>query len=175
MKLIKQNIEGCFKIKNNIFDDERGSFFECMNQSILKQLSITNIDQVNISKSNEGVFRGFHYQVNEKLTQFVTCIKGEVIDFAVDLRRKSPTFRNIVRANLSDKNHDTLFLPPGLAHGFLSISNDTILVYHVTGKYIKEHERGVHYQSLNLELPFKPKIINARDVSWPDFEECEYL
>ena len=84
-------------------------------------------------------------------------------------------FGNIVKANLSEKNYHTLFLPPGVAHGFLSISNESVLLYHVHGSYIKEHERGVNYLSLDLDLPFKPKIINNRDASWPNFDNCEYM
>ena len=103
MSMIHQNIEGCFLIRNNIFDDERGLFFEAMNQKILNDLNVPKIEQVNISKSKYGVFRGFHYQVENELTQFVTCIKGEVLDFGIDLRKDSPTFGNIVKANLSEK------------------------------------------------------------------------
>ena len=175
MKLINQNIEGCALIQNNVFDDERGLFFEAMNQKILSDLNVPRIEQVNISKSKYGVFRGFHYQVQNELTQFVTCIKGAVLDFGVDLRKDSPTIGNLVKANLSEKNHHTLFLPPGIAHGFLSISNERVLLYHVHGSYIKEHERGVNYLSLDLDLPFKPKIINNRDASWPNFDNCEYM
>jgi len=154
MKMIKQNIEGCVLIQNDVYDDERGLFFEAMNKEILNNLSIPKIDQVNISKSKYGVFRGFHYQINNKLTQFVTCIKGEVLDFGIDLRKDSSTFGNVVQANLSDQNHDTLYLPPGIAHGFLSISKESVLLYHVHGSYIKEYERGLNYLSLDLEMPF---------------------
>jgi dTDP-4-dehydrorhamnose 3,5-epimerase len=175
MKMISQNVEGCVLIKNDVYDDERGLFFEVMNEEILNNLSVPKIDQVNISKSKYGVFRGFHYQVNNKLTQFVTCIKGEVLDFGVDLRKDSPTFGNIVQANLSEKNHDTLYLPSGIAHGFLSISKESVLLYHVHGSYIKEYERGLNYTSLDLDIPFKPEIINNRDSNWPNFNECELL
>ncbi len=175
MKMIKQNIEGCVLIQNDVYDDERGLFFEAMNKEILNNLSIPKIDQVNISKSKYGVFRGFHYQINNKLTQFVTCIKGEVLDFGIDLRKDSSTFGNVVQANLSDQNHDTLYLPPGIAHGFLSISKESVLLYHVHGSYIKEYERGLNYLSLDLEMPFKPKIINKRDSNWPNFNDCELL
>ena len=140
MKLINQNIEGCALIQNNVFDDERGLFFEAMNQKILSDLNVPRIEQVNISKSKYGVFRGFHYQGQNELTQFVTCIKGAVLDFGVDLRKDSPTFGNLVKANLSEENHHTLYLPPGIAHGFLSISNESVLLYHVHGSYIKENE-----------------------------------
>ena len=175
MKFIDQNIADCVLIENEIFKDDRGAFFEAMNNEILNTLGVTKIDQVNISKSNEGVFRGFHYQVQEKLTQFVTCIKGEVIDFAVDMRLNSKTFGKVISANLSQENHNTLYLPPGLAHGFLNISKESVLMYHIAGKYVKKCERGVNYNSLDLDLPFSPKIINDRDNNWPNFLDCEYL
>jgi dTDP-4-dehydrorhamnose 3,5-epimerase len=175
MKLIKQNINGCYKIENEVFKDKRGLFFECINEKILNKLSVARIDQTNISKSHYGVFRGFHYQVEEQLTQFVTCIKGEVLDFALDIRKDSSTFGNVVEAKLSEENHHTLYLPPGLAHAFLSVSNESILLYHVAGKYVKGKERGVNFNSLGLQLPFYPKIINDRDLSWPNFEDCEYI
>jgi len=175
MNLIEQNIQGCMLIENTIFSDQRGAFFEVMNEELLQRLDVLKIDQVNISKSKHGVFRGFHYQVKERLTQFVTCIKGEVLDFAVDMRKDSPTFGNVVAVNLSQENHNTLYLPPGLAHGFLSVSKEAVLLYHVTGKYVKECERGVNFNSLSLELPFFPEIINDRDSNWPNFKDCDYL
>ena len=175
MKFINQNIQGCILIENAIFSDKRGAFFEVMNQELLQKLGVPKIDQVNISKSHYGVFRGLHYQVNEKLTQFVTCIKGEVLDFAVDMRKDSSTFGNVVKANLSQDDHNTFYLPPGLAHGFLSISKEAVLLYHVAGKYTKECERGVNFNSLELELPFTPEIINDRDNNWRDFKNCDYL
>jgi|TARA_B110000114_G_scaffold175600_1_gene205309 dTDP-4-dehydrorhamnose 3,5-epimerase len=175
MKMIRQNVEGCVLIKNDVYDDERGLFFEVMNEEILNNLSVPKIDQVNISKSKYGVFRGFHYQVHNKLTQFVTCIRGEVLDFGVDLRKNSATFGNIVKANLSETNHDTLYFPPGIAHGFLSISKESVLLYHVHGSYVQEYERGLNFLSLDLDMPFKPEIINKRDSSWPNFDDCEYI
>ena len=175
MNLIEQNIQGCILIENAIFSDKRGVFFEVMNEKLLQKLDVPKIDQVNISKSHHGVFRGLHYQVKERLTQFVTCIKGEVLDFAVDMRKDSPTFGNVVKANLSQEDHNTFYLPPGLAHGFLSISKEAVLLYHVAGKYVKEYERGVNFNSLDLGLPFIPEIIHDRDNNWPDFKNCDYL
>ena len=175
MNLIEQNIKGCMLIENAIFSDKRGAFFEVMNEELLQKLDVPKIDQVNISKSHHGVFRGLHYQVKERLTQFVTCIKGEVLDFAVDMRKDSSTFGNVVKANLSQENHNTFYLPPGLAHGFLSISKEAVLLYHVAGKYVKECERGVNFNSLDLGLPFAPEIINDKDNNWPYFKDCDYL
>ena len=114
-----------------------------------------------------------HYQIVEPQNKFVSCIKGKVIDFAIDIRKKSDTFGKFIQIELNENKSETLFLPAGVAHGFLSLS-DSILLYLVSGTYLKEFERGINYKSIDLHLPEEPSIINERDINWPNFKEAEY-
>ena len=92
---------------------------------------------------------------------------------AIDIRKKSDTFGKFIQIELNENKSETLFLPAGVAHGFLSLS-DSILLYLVSGTYLKEFERGINYKSIDLHLPEEPSIINERDINWPNFKEAEY-
>ena len=168
-----KKIIGLKVITPNIYTDRRGEFLEALNTNVLSNLNLNNINQTMISTSHYGVLRGLHYQVHEPLTQIIQCIKGEVLDFAIDLRKNSETFNNIFLRKISDIKKNIIFLPPGLAHGYLSLSKKTIILYHIYGKYIKKFERGVNYNSLNLKLPFDPKVVNKRDKNWPGIDKAE--
>tara|TARA_B100001167_G_C16701203_1_gene271777 strand:+ start:219 stop:755 length:537 start_codon:yes stop_codon:yes gene_type:complete len=171
----KTDILGAFLISHQLFSDERGSFYESMNLSFLDKLNVPELTQTSISNSKYGVLRGMHYQVEEPLIQFVSCIRGEVIDLAVDLRKKSSSFGKTIKITLKEDNCQTLYLPTGVAHGFLCLSDKATMLYHICGSYNKKFERGVNYKSLNFKLPMEPKIINKRDSDFPTFEEAEYL
>ena len=171
----KTKILGAFLINHQLFSDDRGSFYESMNLSTLNNFDVPELTQTSISNSKQGVLRGMHYQVEEPLIQFVSCIRGEVIDLAVDLRKNSSTFGKTIEIALKESNCQTLFLPQGVAHGFLCVSERATMLYHICGSYNKKFERGINYKSLNFKLPFEPKIINKRDSIWPIFNEAEYL
>lgn len=169
----KTNISDAFLIENSVYEDARGSFYEIMNSEINTNINTKDPSQIYISVSKRGVLRGAHYQINTPQSKLITCVKGSVIDFAVDLRKESPTFRNVIQYELNEQNKHSVFLPQGLAHGFLSLSEDSSIVYQIRGAYKPENERGVHYNSLDLDLPFSPIIINDRDNSWPLLRDCE--
>ena len=169
------NIQGSYLISKPAISDERGSFHEVMNGDILDQISAMPNTQIYISNSKKGVLRGMHYQIHTPQSKLITCIRGAVIDFAVDLRMKSPTFLKTIKVELNEKNNHSVFLPQGLAHGFISLEDNSTLLYQINGKYVPENERGVHYSSLQIDLPFKPSLINNRDNSWPKINDCEYF
>ena len=166
-------IRGSYFIEHESFPDDRGLFYEIIGKDILDKVGKPELNKVNISKSKRGVFRGLHYQVQEPQVKFVSCIEGKIIDFAVDLRENSETFGELIQFELSEDKQETLFLPVGVAHGFLSLSDSTLL-YLVSGTYLKKFERGINYKSLGLNFPIKPLIINERDDNWPNFDEAEY-
>jgi|TARA_B110001450_G_scaffold256591_1_gene287651 dTDP-4-dehydrorhamnose 3,5-epimerase len=169
------NIQGSYLISKPAISDERGSFHEVMNRDILEQVSAMPNTQIYISNSKKGVLRGMHYQIHTPQSKLITCIRGAVIDFAVDLRIKSPTFLKTIKVELNEKNNHSVFLPQGLAHGFISLEDNSTLLYQINGEYVPENERGVHYSSLQIDLPFKPSLINNRDNGWPKINDCEYF
>ncbi len=169
------SIQGAHLISKPAVSDDRGSFHEVMNEDILDQISAMPNTQIYISNSKKGVFRGMHYQIHTPQSKLITCIRGAVIDFAVDLRQKSSTFLKTIRVELNEMNNYSVFLPKGLAHGFISLEDNSTLLYQINGGYVPENERGVHYSSLEIDLPFKPYLINNRDNSWPNINDCEYF
>jgi len=174
IKLETTNIEGAFFIQHDSYLDERGSFYEIANQDILVKTNFPLINKVNISKSNFGVLRGLHYQIKEPQLKLISCIKGKIIDFAVDVRKDSNTFGQVIQLELNEDKPESLFLPLGVAHGFLSLSETSEVLYLVSGTYRKDLERGIDYKSLDLILPIEPTLINERDLNWPRFKEAEY-
>ena len=173
MELRETQIKGAYIIEHDSFEDERGFFYEILDKDILTKLGSPELNKVNISHSKYGVLRGLHYQVQQPQVKFVSCIKGKVMDFAVDVRESSDSFGEIIQFDLNEEKSETLFLPVGVAHGFLSLSR-SVLLYLVSGTYLKELERGINYKSLDIKLPIKPLVINSRDKNWPNFDEAEY-
>ena len=174
MNLEETKIKGAYFIEHKSYDDERGSFYELIEKNLLQNLNCPDIDKVNISVSKYGVLRGLHYQIQAPQVKFVSCLKGQVIDFAVDIREQSPTFGEVIQYELSEKRSETLYLPKGVAHGFISLSEISMLLYLVSGTYHKKLERGINYKSVTLDLPIEPILVNSRDNHWPNFDQAEY-
>ena len=168
-------IDGLQVISPVLYSDERGEVLESYGNELKSKIDAKNLEQTLISTSSLGVLRGFHYQIKCPLTQAIQCIEGEVLDFAIDLRKKSKTYKKIFQIKISGSEKKIIYLPPGVAHGFLSLSSNSILLYYVSGLYSKVHERGINYKSLNLKLPFEPKIVNERDSNWPSLNDAEHF
>ena len=131
-----------------VFGDERGFFFESFNEREFVEAVGRRVDfvQDNHSRSRRGVLRGLHYQLPPNAQgKLVRVIQGEVFDVAVDIRRSSPTFGKWVAATLSGENHHQLWIPPGFAHGFLTLSDTADFLYKTTAFYSKELERGIRW------------------------------
>ena len=131
MEFLSTYIDGVFIIKPKIIKDERGYFFESFSEREFNE-NVEKIDfvQDNQSKSCYGVVRGLHFQKGEYAqSKLVRCVKGEILDVAVDLRKDSPTYGKYVSAVLSENNHQQLFIPRGFAHGFSVLSEEAIVQY----------------------------------------------
>ena len=130
MKVIETEIEGVVILEPQIFGDERGYFFESFSlKRFEEEVSKTVFVQDNESKSKYGVLRGLHYQLPPYTqAKLVRVVKGTVLDVAVDIRKGSPTFGKYVAAELSEENKRQFFLPKGLAHGFVVLSEEAIFV-----------------------------------------------
>ena len=158
-------------ITPKVFADERGFFIETYQKDDFAKAGITSeFVQQNHSKSVKGVLRGLHYQ-KEPYAQakLVRCIKGEIFDVAVDIRKNSSTFSKYVSAVLSEEYKNMLSIPRGFAHGFEVLSNEAEVIYSVDNFYSKESESGIRWdnQKINIKWPLKTPLISSKDDLWP--------
>lgn len=173
-------LEGCFILKNTVFEDERGYFFESFNQKKFSELAGQNVNfvQDNQSKSTYGVLRGLHYQQGEHAqAKLVRVLEGKVLDVAVDLRRNSATFGKYVAVELSAENQVQFFVPRGFAHGFVVLSNSAVFFYKCDNFYNKASEGGVIFNDpvldIDWKLPFGDAILSEKDLLLPRLSEIK--
>ena len=141
-------------LEPKVFGDARGFFFESFNQKAFNAATGTDHQfvQDNHSRSTKGVLRGLHYQSQQPQGKLVRVVQGAVFDVAVDIRRSSPTFGQWVGVELSADNHRQLWVPPGLAHGFLVLSDTADFLYKTTDYYAPEHERCIAWNDPALAI-----------------------
>ena len=147
--------KGLFLLTPDIFNDQRGCFFESWNKSVFENNinSPVNFVQDNHSISIKGVIRGLHYQVNPfPQGKLLRCISGEIFDVAVDLRKNSETFGSWFGVNLSDENKKQFWIPEGFAHGFLTISNYAEVLYKTTNYWNKDCEKSIRWDDETLSI-----------------------
>ena len=177
MKVSKTELEGVLLIQPEVFGDERGYFLESFNLVRYREAGIEyNFVQDNLSKSKKGTIRGLHYQVGN-MAQGKLCyvISGKVLDVAVDIRFGSPTFGKHISHVLNSQNKNQIWIPPGFAHGFSVLSDETIFVYKCTRLYSKEHERAILYNDAKLEINWHVKypIVSEKDLNGKLLDEIE--
>ena len=175
-----EEIEGPILLTPNVFNDERGYFYESWNEKNFNKIIEKEVkfSQDNISHSFKGVLRGLHYQLEpEPQGKLVRCSYGSIFDVAVDIRKESKTFGKWVSAELSAENKEQLWIPVGFAHGFLTISDHAEVNYKATGFWNKDCEQSISWNDKDLkitwpkkELGFEP-IINEKDTSVPFFKD----
>lgn len=178
MQLQKTPLNDCFILKPNVFRDERGLFYETYNQRLFEKTTglKTEFVQDNQSVSSRGVLRGLHFQ-HGKMAQakLVNVVKGRVLDIVVDLRKDSDTFGKSFSIVLDDIDRLQLFVPRGFAHGFITLSNESIFAYKCDNFYDKHSERGIIYNDATLDLdwhlPEEELIISEKDLELPKFNE----
>ena len=155
MKVTETKIPGLLIIEPRVFGDERGFFFESFNEKAFAE--VTGVKpcfvQDNHSKSAKGVLRGLHYQLPPKAQgKLVRVVQGEVFDVAVDIRKDSPTYGQWVGEVLSADNKKQLWIPPGFAHGFLTLSDTAEFLYKTTDYWSPEHERAIKWDDATLDI-----------------------
>ncbi|MFI0348256.1 MAG: dTDP-4-dehydrorhamnose 3,5-epimerase [Chthoniobacterales bacterium] len=165
-------------IEPRVFDDERGFFYESFNErEFLKKVkSDVCFVQDNHSRSLIGVIRGLHYQTLQPQGKLVRVMRGSIFDVAVDLRKNSPTFGQWEGMELSEKNKYQLWIPPGFAHGFLTLSEDAEILYKTTNYYAPEYERTILWNdaTLNIRWPITREVkISDKDRAGVSFTEAE--
>lgn len=145
MKVSPTAVADVLLIEPKVFGDARGFFFESFNERAFREATgvQANFVQDNHSRSSKGVLRGLHYQVQQAQGKLVRVVRGRILDVVVDVRRSSPTFGRWVGAELSEDNHCQFWVPPGLAHGFVVLSDSADVLYKTTDYYAPLHERCI--------------------------------
>lgn len=158
MKATETYIKGCFVLEPTIFEDERGVFFESYNKTVFEKAIGKKVDfvQDNHSVSQKGVLRGLHFQTGQYVqAKLLRVVQGEVLDVVVDLRKDSKTFGQHFKIRLSKANNKMLFIPKGMAHGFLVLEPDTVFVYKCDNHYNKESDSGIFYADKDLNIDWE--------------------
>lgn len=173
MKVIKTSLDGVVIIEPHVFLDSRGYFFESFSlREFEEKVQKINFVQDNESMSSYGVMRGLHFQ-KPPFTQskLVRCVKGAVLDVAVDIRRGSPTYGEHVAVELTEKNHRQLFIPRGFAHGFAVLSDVAIFQYKCDNFYAPQADGGISIKddSLGIDwiIPIQNAVLSEKDTKHP--------
>ena len=166
-----QSIHDVIIIKPRIFPDDRGYFLETFKKSDFFQAGIKeNFNQDNRSYSTKHVLRGLHYQVPPHAQgKIVSVISGAVWDVAVDVRKKSPTYKKWLGFELNSKEQHMLYIPPGFAHGFVTLTDNVCFSYKCTSEYNYDSEHGIRWNDpdLNIEWPVKNPLVSDKDNILP--------
>ena len=173
MKVQTLPIEGLLLIEPDVFYDERGYFLESFNEDRFTAAGITaRFVQDNHSVSNRGVLRGLHYQrPPHDQGKLVRVVKGAVTDVVVDIRKSSSTYGKYISVSLTEENRQMLWIPPGFAHGFLALKDDTIFLYKCSKVYNKISENGILWNDPDLGIDWKwdQPLVSAKDRELESF------
>jgi dTDP-4-dehydrorhamnose 3,5-epimerase len=165
---IPTSLPDLFVLEPRVFSDERGFFFESYNQRMMADAGIAeSFVQDNHSCSSRNVLRGLHYQVKHPQGKLVRVVEGEIVDVAVDLRRRSATFGRWEAVQLSGENKRMLWIPVGFAHGFKVLSEKAHVLYKATDFYAPEYERTLAWNDPQLKIDWQMEgvpIISAKDL-----------
>lgn len=179
MEVIKTAIDGVYILEPRIFRDDRGYFFESFSQREFEEkIGKINFVQDNESKSSYGVMRGLHFQRPPYAqSKLVRCVKGAVLDVAVDIRKGSPTYGQHVAVELTADNHRQFFIPRGFAHGFAVLSDEAIFQYKCDNFYTPQADGGISIldASLNIDwqIPTEKAILSEKDTKHPLLQDFD--
>lgn len=178
MRIEKTPLADCYIIHDTVHGDHRGYFFESFNRKTFFGLTGMDIDfvQDNQSKSQKGVLRGLHFQEGEHVqAKLVRVLQGRVLDVVVDLRKTSPSFGKSFAIELTEDNHQQLFVPRGFAHGFVVLSEIAVFFYKCDNYYHKESEKGIIYNDIDLAIDWQLSdsdlILSEKDRALHTFQE----
>ena len=179
MPFTKTSIEGLLIFEPRVFEDNRGYFFEAYNKSVFEAEGVSyNFVQDNQSFSKYGTIRGLHYQQNPYAQcKLVRALQGSILDVAVDIRKKSPTYGQVFSIELTGENKKQLLIPPGFAHGFSVLGETAVVMYKCDALYNKESEAGIIYNdpelAIDWQLPDGAAIVSEKDLILPGLKECK--
>jgi dTDP-4-dehydrorhamnose 3,5-epimerase/CDP-3, 6-dideoxy-D-glycero-D-glycero-4-hexulose-5-epimerase len=177
MTSLDQPLPGVHLLKPKVFEDERGDFVKTYHEGLFEKLGITfkPVEEF-FSTSRKNVLRGMHFQIpphdHDKL---VYCIRGRVLDVLLDLRSTSPTYKMFTSAELSRENHHQFFIPRGVAHGFLALEDDSVMVYKTSTVHAPTHDSGVFWDSFGYDWNCFSPVISDRDRKFQELSELALL
>ena len=170
MKIVELNVKDALLFESPKYVDQRGYFFESYNEKTFRLGC--NFVQDNHSSSTRNVLRGLHYQIKNPQGKLVRCVRGSVLDTIVDLRQSSETFGEWYSVKL-DRPQVQLWVPPGFAHGFLTLSENAQICYKTTDYWYPQHERTLLWNSLDISWGISHPILSEKDKEGKSFEDCE--
>lgn len=178
MILHETRVSGAWVLEPERHEDERGFFARIWDGEELGEHGLSaDLSQCSVAATyRRGTLRGLHYQLApHEEVKIVRCVAGAIFDLAVDLRPDSPTFRGWFGVELSAENRLALYVPEGCAHGFLSLTDDSEVLYMIAGRHAPEAARGVRWNdpAFGIELPGEVVLMNERDRTFPDFTVTE--
>ena len=178
MKFKETKLKGCFIIEPKIFKDNRGLFYESYRKDEFENHlgEKINFVQDNMSFSKKGVLRGLHYQKgNHAQAKLVQVLKGEALDVVVDLRKGSKTFGKHFKLKISSVNRKSIYIPKGMAHGFLAMTEEVIFTYKCDDYYNHKAEGGILYNDIDLnidwEISAEKVILSEKDLTLPALKD----
>lgn len=174
MKVVDTPIRGILRIRPDVHGDERGFFLESFHAKKFAALGIPQLFvQDNHSRSAKGVLRGLHFQKRHPQGKLIRVLSGSLFDVAVDIRRASPTFGQWFGLVLTARDPEFLYVPEGMAHGFLALEEGTELFYKCTDFYDSTDEGGIRWDDpgIGIAWPEPPKVISPKDAVFPFLSE----
>lgn len=175
MDVIKTNLPGLFVVKPKIFSDERGEFIKIFNEETFSETGLPfELKESYYSTSKKNVIRGMHFQTPPMAhTKLVYVTRGAIVDVVLDIRNGSSTYGQYAVLDLSEENRAIAYIPVGFAHGFMSLSDDTCVVYLQTTGYSPENDAGIHFESFGMDFGVEDPIVSMRDRAFPRLEDFE--
>jgi dTDP-4-dehydrorhamnose 3,5-epimerase len=174
MRLVECRVRGAYLVEPEPVDDERGSFARVFSAAEFAASGLEPVIAESSLSYNRAAhtLRGLHYQIAPyEEAKLVRCTRGSIYDVVVDLRQDSPTYAHWHAAELTASNRRALYAPPGTAHGYLTLEDDTELHYDISQPHVPRAGRGVRFDDplFNIDWPAAPHVIAIRDASFPDF------
>ena len=175
MERINTSILGCYEIRPRIVADERGTFVKTFHKETFETWGLTGaFAEQFYSTSKQNVLRGLHFQLPpHDHAKLVMCVSGKVLDAAVDLRKGSPTYGKYVIMELASTKANMIYIPSGMAHGFLTLSDTATLLYNTTTMHSLPHDSGIRWDSVSIPWPTDKPIISLRDAALVGLDELD--
>lgn len=180
MNLIKTKLEGVYIVEPKVFEDERGWFMETYSRIKTPEIECDFVQDNHSYSKEKGTLRGIHFQNGEHAqAKLVRCVRGAVLDVAVDLRKGSKTYKEWVAVELSAENKKQLFIPRGFGHAFLTLTDDVEFVYKADNYYNYESDRGILWSDpeINVEWNIENPIVSEKDANAPLLKDsdCSFM
>lgn len=181
MNVIETKLKGCYIIEPSVYKDGRGLFFEAYQKSKLEEGIGRKVDfiQENVSISRKGVLRGLHFQNGlDAQAKLIQVLKGKVLDVIVDLRKDSSTYGQHVKLKISAANRKSIFIPKGMAHGFLALATEVVFTYMCDAYYNPTSEKGIIFNDPDLGIdwnfPENKMLLSEKDLNLPLFKTLKF-